>query len=83
MLNYLFLGDYYCQGQNAVDGNVITVESTKIAVDVTGKPQFLNGNEPIVGYQNTNTIIEADFCSDPPPKHIEWVYDGITQHKIE
>lgn len=83
LLNYLLLGGYYCDGRNEIAGEENIVKSQKIVVDVIGKPQFLNLNEPVVGYQNTVTVIEAFFCSDPPPKHVEWMYDGLTQHTIE
>lgn len=54
-----------------------------MTVDVVGKPQFLKKKDEIVGYQNTNTHIVKEFCSDPPPTSVEWLYDGLVHYSIE
>jgi len=80
-----FAGDYYCEGinSNSLKNEDFIVRSSKFTVNVVGKPQFLNEKDIVLGYRNSNTRIEQEFCSDPPPTNIQWEYGGSVQHKIE
>lgn len=83
MLKCLSLGDYYCEGENKIGNDINKATSEKMIVSVSGKPQFLSPNEPVIGFKNENTAVEAVFCSDPPPTRVTWMYDSIPQHEIE
>lgn len=82
-LKYLSLGEYYCEAENRIENDINKAMSDQMVVNVVGKPQFLSPNAPVIGYQNANTLVEAVFCSDPPPISVKWTYDTIMHHDIE
>jgi hypothetical protein len=72
-------GHYYCEAlnHNSITNKEVVVRSSKITVDVHGKPAIIQKNEVTYGYRGTNTDIEQLFCSDPPPTAVYWTYGSL------
>ncbi|KPM10958.1 kin of IRRE-like protein 1-like protein [Sarcoptes scabiei] len=82
---FLYLsGDYYCHGinYNSILNKEITVPSSKFAINVVGKPLFLNEHKTVIGYRGLDTKLEQSFCSDPHPDKVYWIY-GSNRMDVE
>ncbi|UXI19888.1 uncharacterized protein NH340_JMT05831 [Sarcoptes scabiei] len=81
---YMNEGDYYCHGinYNSILNKEITVPSSKFAINVVGKPLFLNEHKTVIGYRGLDTKLEQSFCSDPHPDKVYWIY-GSNRMDVE
>lgn len=72
-------GHYYCEAlnHNPITNKEVIVRSSKIVVDIFGKPAIIQKKELNHGYRGTETDIEQLFCSDPPPSLVYWTYGSL------
>ena len=87
-ISYQDEGAYYCEGRNYnynsnSSSNVISVaSSSKISLDVVGKPMFFDEHEIVFGYTGMQTQLVQRFCADPTPKRIYWLV-GEDRYDVE
>ncbi|XP_075586482.1 kin of IRRE-like protein 1 isoform X2 [Dermatophagoides farinae] len=74
--SYLNEGSYYCQGinYNWILNKENMVPSSQFAVNIVGRPLFINDKKTVTGYRGLDTKVEQSFCSDPPPDQVYWIY---------
>ena len=72
-------GDYHCEARNQINGQVYSVRSSNIQLDVYGEPQFLAKSQPLYAkaVQGSKSEFSLTFCSDPPPNKVYWQFGSI------
>ncbi|XP_042903906.1 irregular chiasm C-roughest protein isoform X2 [Parasteatoda tepidariorum] len=82
-VTYNYQGIYLCQASNTINGQFNTVKSEEIFLDVTGPPQLMIENAPLVSHmvvdKDETAKIIIRFCSDPEPRRSYWEWDSFRQ----